>query len=587
MRGLLVAAVLVASAVPRLDAQVGRGGDLQSQLQLEAATLESRGDLDGAEDALRRLLALEPDASGTIFALERVLRAKNELADLRQIVREFLERSSSPEVMALSLDLLIEADSLVAMEASAERWLSATRTESAYRVAAGAYQRAFGGERALDLLRRGRAALGEEDALALEIGDALAENGNVDGAVDEWSLAIGDGAGTDTVIARVQGLGDGRRNAAARLVGRLADSDVTERRDAALTIALELGLESEALALVEEAADDLDGRSRVAYLETVAARARTAQRARVAAWAYEELGGDAANPEQRRDVERRIVEAALEAGDTAMALQAQRRVAASYARSSQEGRRAQAEAIRLQASAEPDGVVEAWLEFREIFPDAPELDEVASAVAVGLQARGDVEAAAAVLEGIEGPRSTLERAYLLFGQGEVEEGRQALLAAVSGLPPVEATTVIQLGSTLGRLSEAGKQALVAAGVEAHRGRGVAAAAELAEHAASLPEQDRASVLAEAARMAERSGSPDGAAAIRERLLEDHPDAPEIAEASLALARHVADSEGDRQGAIRILEDLITRRPNAAVVPEARLELERLRSDDFNRGSRDS
>jgi tetratricopeptide (TPR) repeat protein len=307
----------------------------------------------------------------------------------------------------------------------------------------------------------------------------------------------------------------------------------------------------------------------------------------VAAWAYEALGGDAANPEQRREVERRILGAALEAGDTAMALDAQRRIAASYAGSSPEGRRAQAEAIRLQATAEPEEVVGSWLEFREIFPDAPELDEVAAAVAVSLQARGNVDAAGAVLEGIEGPRSTLERAYLLFAQGDIENGRQALLAAVSGLPPVEATSIIQLAAIVGRLSDTGKQALVTAGVEAHRGRGAAASVELAGQAATLPARDRPPVLAEAARIAERSGSPDGAAAIREQLLEDHPDAPEVAEASLALARHVAAAEGDTEGAIRILEDLITRRPDAPVVPEARLELERLRSDDFIRGSRDS
>jgi tetratricopeptide (TPR) repeat protein len=587
MRRSLFTFVALVAVAPGLDAQVGRGGDPRSQLQLEAATLESRGDLDGAEDALRRLLALEPESVGTIFALERVLRAKGELTELRQVVAESLERSNSAEVMALNLQLLIEADSIPAMEAATERWLSATRTESAYRVAAEAYGRALGPARALDVLRRGRAALRQPDALALEIGDALAQSGDVNAAVDEWAVAVGDGIGTDTVVARIEGLGARAPDAARRLVGELADSDVPTRRDAALTVALAFRLESESLDLARRAADDLEGRSRVAYLETVAARARGAQLAGVAAWAYEELGGDEANPEQRREVERRIVGAALEAGDTAMALAAQRRVAASYARSSTEGRRAQAEAIRLQATAEPDGVVESWLEFREIFPDAPELDEVAAAVAASLQARGEVESAASVLEGIEGPRSTLERAYLLFAQGDIESGRQALLAAVSGLPPVEATAIIQLASIVGRLSDTGKQALVSAGVEAHRGRGAAASAELAEQAGALPAQDRAPVLAEAARIAERSGSPDGAAAIREQLLEDHPDAPEVAEASLALARHVAVSEGDTEGAIRILEDLITRRPDAAVVPEARLELERLRSDDFIRGSRDS
>jgi tetratricopeptide (TPR) repeat protein len=585
MRRALLTVVALVSTVPGLHAQVGRGGDPRSQLQLEAATLESRGDLDGAEDALRRLLALDPEASGTIFALERVLRAKGELADLRQVVSEFLEGSNSAEVMALNLELLIEADSMPAMEAEAERWLSATRTESAYRVAAAVYAGAFGPARALDVLRRGRETLRQADALALEIGDALAGSGDIDAAVDEWALAVGDGMGTD--IARIERLGARGPNAARRLVDELAGSDVPARRDAALTVALAFRLESESLDLARRAADELEGRSRVSYLETVATRARGAQLAGVAAWAYEELGSGQANPEQRRDVERRIVDAALEAGDTAMALDAQRRVVASYAPGSPEGRGAVAEAIRLQATAEPESVVESWLEFRDRLSDAPELDEVAAAVAASLQARGEIDAASSVLEGIEGPRSTLERAYLLFARGDIEAGRQALLAAVSGLPAVEATSIIQLASIVGRLSDTGKEALVAAGVEAHRGRGAAASVELAERAAELPTQDQAPVLAEAARIAERSGSPSGAAAIREQLLENHPDAPEMAEASLALARHVANSEGDAEGAIRILEELITRRPDAAVVPEARLELERLRSDDFIRGSRDS
>jgi tetratricopeptide (TPR) repeat protein len=399
----------------------------------------------------------------------------------------------------------------------------------------------------------------------------------LNGAVDEWALAVGDGAGTQAAIERLEELEDGAQEAARRLVRALGDSDVRERRDAALTVALELALESEALDLARREADDLEGRNRVAYLESIAVRAREVQLAGVAAWVYQELGGEAANPEERRAVERRIVEAAIEAGDHAMALEAQRRIVASYPRSSAEGRRAQAEAIRLEARAEPDRVLESWRQFRELFPDAPELDEVGAAVAVRLQARGDVDGATAVLEGIEGPRSTLERAYLLLARGDVEEGRAALLAAVSGLPAVEATSAIQFGSLLGRLSQSGTEALVAAGVAEHRGRGAAAAGELAEQAARLPESDRAPVLAEAARMADRSGAPEGAAEIRERLLAAHPDAPEVAEASLALARHVATENGDTAEAIRLLEDLITRRPNAAIVPEARLELERLRS----------
>jgi hypothetical protein len=151
------------------------------------------------------------------------------------------------------------------------------------------------------------------------------------------------------------------------------------------------------------------------------------------------------------------------------------------------------------------------------------------------------------------------------------------MAAVPGLPPSEATEVIQLAGLLGRVSPPGAQALAKAGVQEHLGRGGAAALALADDAFGLPAPDQPMVLAEAARMADRSASGEAAAAIRRRLVEEHPDAPEVGEATLALARHLARERGSSEEAVRMLEDLITRQPNAAVVPEARLELERLRS----------
>jgi tetratricopeptide (TPR) repeat protein len=573
-------AALLGLLAPGVDAQVGRGGDPRSQLQLEAATLESRGDLDGAEDAYRRLLALEPEASGTVYALERVLRAKGELDELRAIVRDFVVRSPRSEVMGLSLDLLAEADSLEAMVSAAERWLVDTPSPYAYRVVAGVYSRNLGHARVLDVLRRGRAA--GILALSLDLGDALVASGDLDAGMEEWAVAIRDQVGTEAVVQRLRGL-DGRAEDAARRLTRVLAREEDDR-DEAITIAIEMRLEAEALELLRGVADDLEGRTRVAYLEAVAARARGAQLVRVAAWVYQEIGGEAEDPEDRREADRRIVQAALEAGDFEMALGAQRRLVASYSGSSDESRRAQAEAIRLEATADPGRVLASWREFRAAYPDAPELDEIGAAVAASLQSRGDMEGAIGVLEGIEGPRSTLERAYMLLASGEIEEGRQALFAGVSGLSPVEATPIIQFGSLLGRLSEGGTRALVTAGVAAHRGGGRAAASQLAAEAPRLPEADRPAVLAEAARMAERSGAVVEAASIRETLVEDHPDAPEVAEASLALARHIMASGGDRDTAIALLEDLITRRPNAAIVPEARLELERLRGNGGSRGS---
>ena len=171
----------------------------------------------------------------------------------------------------------------------------------------------------------------------------------------------------------------------------------------------------------------------------------------------------------------------------------------------------------------------------------------------------------------------MQRGYLLLDSGELEEGRRALLLAVSGLEPSVATEVIQFASLLGRLSPDGAGVLSRAGVLAHGGRGAAGAALIAEAVVELPEEDRAPLLAEAARMANRGALAEEAAGLYRRILQEHPDAPEAAEAALSLARYRAAQPDGREEAIRILEDLVTRRPDAAVAPDARRELAKLRS----------
>ena len=84
------------------------------------------------------------------------------------------------------------------------------------------------------------------------------------------------------------------------------------------------------------------------------------------------------------------------------------------------------------------------------------------------------------------------------------------------------------------------------------------------------------MLAEAARIAMEGGEYELVADIHSVLIEEYPDAPEMAEAALALARHRAKRPCGIEEAIRLLEELITNRPNAAVVPDARVELQRLR-----------
>ena len=560
----------------------GRPGGAESQVLRDAAARESRGDLSGAERVLRGLLESDPGSSGGLFALERVLRAQGRPVEILSVADAFLAREpESSGVRYLKLRVLMEVDSLEELRAETQRWMAMDATrELPYREAARVYERAFGPDAALELLRAGRAAVGRPDALALEVGSLQARMGDLEGAAREWALAVGaDGAQASAVAGRVRDLPGGGADEAGREVVRvLGGSTEPGRRRAGVRLAMDLRLEPEAMELSRQLAGELSPREREAFLSDIGRRARDADLIQLASWAYGELGDAGSASGDRRQLDLRVVEVALAAGDTAAAVEAQRRVVASYSRGSAERRRAAAQAIRLESTqADPERLDELLGSFRTEFPNAPELDALAARVASALLARGDADAAAALLEDVDGPRSALERGYLLLEAGAVEEGRQSLLRAVTGLPPSEATPVIQFVGLLGRASPQGAPVLADAGVVAHRGEAARAARGLAAAVGRLAEEERAPLLAEAARMADRGGEVEVAASIRETLLESHPDAPEVGEASLALARFRARSAAGVDEAIRILEDLITRRPNSAVVPDARMELERLRT----------
>jgi tetratricopeptide (TPR) repeat protein len=270
------------------------------------------------------------------------------------------------------------------------------------------------------------------------------------------------------------------------------------------------------------------------------------------------------------------VATALAVGDTARALSAQARVAGTLPVGSPERRRVLSERLELQALVAPPDSIRGGLDaFRREFPDAPELDELASAVAFSLLARGHGEAASEILDLVSGPRSSLERAYLHLEQGDLESGMESLQEALAALTPSSATEVIQLVSLLGRVSPEAARALGRSAVLAHRGSVRQAADRLEEEIPRLPAADRSAVLAQAARLADSMGDAARGAGLRFRLVENYPDAPEMADAALSLARWRARS-GQVPAAIALLEWLIVQRPNSPVVPDARRELDRIK-----------
>ncbi|MFQ5537048.1 MAG: hypothetical protein ACE5GJ_06305 [Gemmatimonadota bacterium] len=594
MTALFVLAVALAAVPGRGRAQIVQ----ETRLLREAAALESRGDLAGAETVLRGLLAVNPASSGGLFALERVLRAEGALERVLPAVDSFLVREPDDAgARALKLRVLVDLDSVAGVEAEGRRWLALQPdSEVSYREVARAYREALGDERALEVLLRGRQALHREDAFALDVGDLLLALRRGDEAVEAWIGAVSrSGRGAASIRRRLEAEpSQVAREVERGLVTELWGAPDGARREAAVLTAIEFGMEGEARRLAAEVEETLaDPDAARSFLGEVARRARAARMEELASWAYEHLAAQSASTADRRRYARRRVEAALGVGDTLAALEAQRQVVETLTPGSADRRRAEVLEIRLEGVVEGAARLKGRvLEFRERFPDAPENDVLTAEAAKALLASGDAEGAAEVLEGVEGPRSGLERGMFLLAAGEVHLGRRELLRAVPGLPPAEGTRVVQLAGLLGRLSPSAGALLARAAVLEHGGSGGEGAALLVEGAPLLEGAEASALLAHAGRMARRAGAEDSARSAWRTLLTDYPEAPERPAAALSLALALTEEgaggepgpagqgkDGETQAfrdeAVRLLESLILQAPDAAVAPEARRLLERL------------
>jgi tetratricopeptide (TPR) repeat protein len=279
---------------------------------------------------------------------------------------------------------------------------------------------------------------------------------------------------------------------------------------------------------------------------------------------------------EARSLDHRITSSALASGDTAVAMAAQEQVAESLPPRTPERRRALATALRLRIS-EDRRAAEIGLEaLRREFPEAPELDELSVTLALRYQAEGEVIEAERLLSNVDGPRSAVERGYLMLAAGDSQGAGEAFRGATVALEPAAATEVIRLIGLLERLSLEGVELLSESAARSHRGDLPGALRTLGDRLGAVPEQDQAALLVAGARMAEAGGDEESAAALRQQVLERFADAPEAPEAILALARFRSREAVGVPNAIAMLENLILARPNSAIVPTARRELERLK-----------
>ncbi|MYC99776.1 MAG: hypothetical protein F4X13_10995 [Gammaproteobacteria bacterium] len=575
----LVIGMALAVAPATADGQLS--SNEESRLLREAARAESAGDYAASVEILTSLLAERPASSGAIFALERVLRAQGRVSQVLDPIDAFLAVdpvSTGPRY--LKLRILLEVDSLAELRSAAQSWIAQNpASPDSYREVARVYERAFGGEEALSVLRRGQNRAGG-GVLAVEAGDVLLRLGRPLEALMEWAGALdGPDAQAPGALRRMVRTGGEHPGLASAVVRELAAEGASEtRRRAAIEIALEARLQPEALSLAEEVAGDLPEREREGFLNAVLRLAEEKDADQLALWTLQQLRRETPRGSRARTLDRQIAVTSLVAGDTARALEARERYARGLPERSPERRRALAEMIRLEtATGAPLALLDRFAAFREEFPNAPEADPLAVALSARFRENGDLETAAFVLEGVQGPLSAQERAWLALEASNRESARINLMLAARGLPATEATAIVQL---IGVLDRVGEQAAALAGrvsIARQREGPDAAFSLVNETVHALPPDDQPPLLAMAARIADEIDQQGEAARLRESLAATFPESSEAPEAILQLARYRATTPTGVPAAIELLEELILARPNSAVVPVARRELERLRA----------
>jgi TolA-binding protein len=408
-------------------------------------------------------------------------------------------------------------------------------------------------------------------ALAPERAQLLAGSGAWTAAAGAWRDALASGEPYEpAAVFSLQGAPDTARAGVAAAL--LAPPVVVPARRAAAQLLLAWRRPREAWAALAPLAPD--SAARAAWRETAgqlaAAEAWGAARD---AWARV---FDTAPAGTESDAGRQAAAAAMAAGDAAGALALADRAAARASGADPElalvrvralgrlGRAADAERAAAEAARAP-GL------------DAADRTALAGAVADAWVAAGDLaRARAALAAGGPAADSSAAAGWIALYAGDLRGARLLLrrtAASAAALPADDALASLTALTALSRTRAERAPALGAAFLALARGDSAGAAGGFEAAARALPDA-APPLLAAAARLRLARGDAPGAESLWRRIVAEHAQAPEAAEAELAWARALA-LRGDRPGARARFEHLIVTYPESALVPLARRELEAL------------
>ncbi len=567
------------AAAPAAQQQASAIDDELAALRV-AMERERRGDLAGADSALRAILDHNAQSLSALISLERILAVEGRTAQLLPYIDRLIEQD---EDSPIGHQMRVRANSMLdridGIERAADAWVrAAPDVETPYREIARVWRQRGDYERALAVLQKGRERVRREDALALELGDLYADLGDGERAVREWERAIAeDGQGFLLVQRRLAQMPDGGAAVVRALITSLLAPPSSEaRRRAATEVAIDAGLVTEALRIAREVSAVLPVDARRAYLLEVARRADGGALPTLAYWAYGALLELQPPEEQLLALRTRVAELALVVGDTARALAQYEALEGELDARSPERRQSLVVRIELAArGGDADGALAQLASFRAEYPDAPESDRLLGLVGGALLDAGRVDEAERLVAGARGPHAGVARGRVLLIRGDVQRGRTELLGAAPALSGAQATETIALATLLGRLSPAGGTVVARALAQLTGGETGAAVDLVLTEARTLPARERAALLDFAAVTAQRARMPALAELAWREIIDELADTQEAPAALLGLARMLAVRSDGAAEAQVLLERLILEHPRSALAPQARQMLEHL------------
>jgi tetratricopeptide (TPR) repeat protein len=539
-----------------------------------AFELERRGNYEAAAEAYRGILARNAGDVSALLGLERVLLPLNRSVEIVPEIRAALAATpASAALYGIALRAWGAAEQPDSMRAVAERWARvAPGDEAPYREWGAAALAARQRDAALEAYRLGRARLGRSDALAAEMAQLAASDGDYATAAREWLPAVRRLPGYRvTAVATLGHAPVSRRPEILRILS--TESDFTARRvESELRVkwgdpmgglaALEAGLGQargqgvEALrGLVEQlrqqrTPDALLAQGRA--LEAIASRVPESQAARTrldAAQAYSAAGDREA---ARRMLSGLADDRSAPGAVTAGAATALVTVLIGEGKLSDAGRRLRE--LRPQLSGEDHAQLSRALVLAYVRKG--ELDRADSVLGRDSTIEGFALAGRIRLYrgDLDGAVESFKQAGPYAGDRTDATSRTVLLAL---LQPIEADTLPSLGAALLRLE---------------RGDTASAIAELEAVAGDLPAaRGGAELRLLSGRLAAARGDP----ALAERLYREaaSKEAPATAPAAeLALAELMLETRRTEE-AVSQLEHLILTYPESALVPQARRALD--------------